>query len=271
MSLSLKAMRERARRRLTPQQADNLWRWALQILFFLVFFGVWEIFGRLKAGLLLAPFSETVVAWFDLIVSPELFDALWTSNQAMLIGFTLAVITAIPTGLLLGRLERFERFLDPYLNVLIVTPMSAIIPLIIISIGIGLSARVLVVYVFAFPVIVVNTRAGLKNLEPTLIEMAQSFGASEMQLWKRILLPGATPAMMAGVRLGLGRALSGMVVVELLLVAVGLGRLLLGAMGFFQPERMYAVIIVIIIEVIVVMSIARRIEARLISWKPRLA
>ncbi len=268
---SLRIWHERGWKKPTPAQADRLWKRSMQLLFFIVFFIVWELFARLNPGLLMAPFSRTVTAWLELIVSPELYDALWTSNQAMLIGFALATITAIPLGLLLGRLERIERFVDPYLNVLIVTPMSAIIPLIIISIGIGLAARVLVVYVFAFPIIVVNTRTGLKNLEPTLIEMAQAFGASELQLWKKILLPGATPAMMAGVRLGLGRALSGMVVVELLLVAVGLGRMLLSAMGFFQPARMYAIIVVIIIEVVLVMSIARRIEARLISWKPRLA
>lgn len=272
--MSIKALRSTLRipvkERLTPAQADNFWRWLLQILFFVVFFLIWEIFARLRPGLLMAPFSHTVTAWIEMIASPELYEALWLSNQAMLLGFSAAVITAIPLGLLLGRLQRFERFFDPYLNVLIVTPMAAIIPLIIISIGIGLSARVLVVYVFAFPIIAVNTRTGLKNLEPSLIEMAQSFGASELQLWKRILLPGATPAMMAGIRLGLGRSLSGMVVVELLLVAVGLGRIILNAMGFFQPERAYAVVIVIIIEVMVVMSIARRIENRLISWKPQL-
>jgi NitT/TauT family transport system permease protein len=75
--------------------------------------------------------------------------------------------------------------------------------------------------------------------------------------------------MMAGIRLGLGRSLSGMVVVELLLVAVGLGALILNSMGYFKPEKAYAVIVVIIIEVVVVMSLAKRVESRLTAWQPR--
>lgn len=267
----MSAQRQSIQSRLTSlRQSDTFWRVSMQLLFFVVFFSIWEWFARTRESLLLAPFSATIEATVDLVTSPELYNALWLSNQAMLLGFAGAVVTGIPVGLLIGRLERIERFLDTYLNILIVTPMSALIPLIIIALGIGLTSRILVVYIFAFPVIVVNTRAGLKNLDPTLIEMAHSYGATELELWRKILLPGATPAMMAGIRLGLGRALSGMVVVELLLVAVGLGRLILNAMGFFKPAQAYAVVIVIIVEVMVVMDIARRVEQRLVRWQPRL-
>ena len=254
---------------LSADQKDAIWRRVLQIAFFVVLIALWEWFGRTRGGLLFAPFSETIVTWVEVITSGEIYEALWRSNQAMLLGFGLAVVLGIPLGLLIGRLQKLERFVDVYLNILLVTPMSALIPIIIVAIGIGLSSRVLVVFLFAFPIITVNTRAGLKNLDPTLIEMARSFGASEMQLWRRILLPGATPAMMAGVRLGLGRSLSGMVVVELLLVAVGVGAMILNSMGLFKPEVAYSVIIVIIIEVLVVMGIAKRVENRLVSWRPR--
>lgn len=255
--------------RFTPAQEDRFWRWGMQVAFFVVLFGVWEWFGRTRGGLLFAPFSETFVAWIALVSQPEIYEALWLSNQAMLLGFALAVFLGIPIGLLIGRLEKLEKFLDIYLNILLVTPMSALIPIIIVALGIDLSSRVLVVFLFSFPIITVNTRTGLKNLDPSLIEMARSFGATELQLWRRILLPGATPAMMAGIRLGLGRALSGMIVVELLLVAVGVGAMILNSMGFFKPEITYSVIIVIIIEVMVVMGIAKRIEERLVSWRPR--
>ena len=256
--------------RFTPEKIDTYWKWGLRIAFFVVLIGLWEWFGQTRGGLLFAPFTTTVKAWIELVTSPEIYEALWLSNQAMLLGFSAAVIIGIPLGLLVGRLEKFERFLDLYLNILIVTPMAALIPVIIVAIGIGLISRILVVFLFAFPIITVNTRAGLKNLDPSLVEMGHAFGATEMQLWRKILLPGAAPAMMAGIRLGLGRSMSGMVVVELLLVAVGLGKLILNSMGLFEPEVAYSVIIVIIIEVLVVMSIARRIEDRLTAWKPRL-
>lgn len=253
----------------TEEQKDRFWQWAMGGAFFVVFIIAWEWFGLNYGGLLFAPFSETLVAFFELITSPELYVALWRSNLAMLIGFGMSVLVGVPLGLLLGRYQAIERFADVYLNILIVTPMAALIPLIIVAIGLGLSARVLVVFFFAFPVIAVNTRTGLKNFDISLIEMANSFGASERQIWRKILLPGATPAMMAGIRLGLGRSLSGMVVVELLLVAVGLGALILNSMGYFKPEKAYAVIVVIIIEVVVVMSLAKRVESRLTAWQPR--
>lgn len=256
--------------RLTASQTDRIWKTVLGIAFFVVLFALWEWFGQTRGGLLFAPFTETVIALREMVVSAEIYEALWLSNQAMLVGFAAAVLVGVPLGLLTGRFTLFERFADIYLNILIVTPMAAVIPLIIVAIGIGLTSRVLVVFLFAFPVITVNTRTGLKNLDPSLIAMARSFGASEMQLWRRILLPGATPAMMAGIRLGIGRAMSGMVVVELLLVAVGLGRMILNSMGMFEPEVAYSVIIVIIIEVMIVMGIANRIESRLVSWQPRL-
>jgi NitT/TauT family transport system permease protein len=253
----------------TEDQKDRTWQWVLGGAFFVVFIIAWELFGQVYGGLLFAPFSETLDAFLELITSRELYEALWRSNQAMLIGFGMAVLVGVPLGLLLGRFQAFERFVDVYLNILIVTPMSAIIPLIILAIGLGLSARVLVVFFFAFPIIAVNTRTGLKSFDTSLIEMAKSLGANERQLWRKILLPGAAPSMMAGIRLGLGRSLSGMVVVELLLIAVGLGRLILKYQGFFQPEKTYAVIIVIIIEVVIVMSIANRVESRLTAWQPR--
>ena len=239
----------------------------LQIAFFAVFIAGWEWFGRTQNRLLFAPFSESLAALFELARGGELFTALWESNQAMGAGFAAAVLLGIPCGLLLGRLPPFERLLNPYLNILIVTPMSAIVPLVIGVAGIGLFSRSLLVFAFAFPSIVINTRAGLKHIDPILIDMARSFGAGEFHLWRKVLLPGAGPAMLSGLRIGLGRALSGMVVSEFLLVAVGLGRLILRAMGVFEPEKVYAVIVVISAEAILLMNLARRVERRLLNWQ----
>ena len=255
---------------MTPEQKDKIWRRSLRISFFVVFCLLWEWFGQTRGGLLFAPFSDIPPAFVELVTNAEIYEALWLSNQAMLIGFAMAMVVGIPLGLLIGRLVRVERFLNTYLNILLVTPMSAIIPLIIVGVGIGLTSRVLVVFLFSFPIITINTRTGLKNLQTTLIEMGRCFGAGELQLWRKILLPGAMPAMLAGLRLGVGRALSGMIVVELLLVAVGLGKLLLNSMGFFEPEKAYSVVIVIIIEGMIIRAIAERVEQRLTAWKTEL-
>jgi NitT/TauT family transport system permease protein len=189
----------------------------------------------------------------------------------MLIGFAAAVVIGIPLGLLIGRWQKAEKFVDPYLSIMLVTPMAALIPLFIVAIGLGLFSRVLVVFVFAFVYMTVNTRTGLRTVDPGLIEMARSFGATERQLWRKILLPGALPAIMTGVRIGLGRAINGMVIVELLLVAVGIGRLILDFQGDFKAGLVYAVVFIVVLEAIILMDLAKRLEKRLIPWDNEVA
>jgi len=199
--------------------------------------------------------------------SAELYEALWISNQAMLVGYGLAVLLAVPLGILLARVAWLERFADSYLTILIVTPMSAMIPIIIVAVGLGLGARVIVVFLFSFPIIVLNTRTGLTNLDSTLVEMAQSLKASEFQLWRYILLPSALPGLFAGLQLGLARALSGMVIVELILIAAGVGKLILNSMSLFEPATTYALVLVIIFEIMVLMALFRWFRGRCLAWQ----
>ncbi|MFQ5855416.1 MAG: ABC transporter permease [Anaerolineae bacterium] len=247
--------------------SQSLWKWGLRVGSLAAFATGWEVIGRTLDSLLLPTFSNTMVGLVHLLGTEELWRAVWLSNQAMLIGFLFSLLLGIPLGVLMGRWQEAETFADLYLNVLLVTPMSALIPLFIIALGLGLGSRVMVVFVFAVVIVTVNTRTGLRNINPDLIEMACSFGATERQLWRKILLPGALPAMMTGVRLGLGRAITGMVVVELLLVAVGVGRLILRFQGDFEPAFVYAVVFVVLAEAVLLMELVKRLEERLIPWE----
>ncbi len=242
--------------------------WTVRLSALALFVGAWEIFARLQGdqgGLLLPTFSRTIVAFVDLIRGP-LLGALWVSNQAMLGGFMLSVAVGIPLGLLLGRGRSLERFVDVYLSIFLVVPIAALIPLFIMALGLGTFTRIVIVFVFALPLVVVNTRAGIRKVDPTLIEMARAFGASELQLWRRVLLPGAVPGMFTGLRLGLAHALTGMVVVELLLVAVGIGALILLFQGQFKADYLFAATLAVLLEAIILMAVLRRIEARLSLW-----
>ncbi len=244
--------------------SDNTYR-----LLTLVLIGVaWQL-GALNAGGLLIPtFTDTVLAVVQLLFDPVLWQALLVSNQAMVIGFAISVVIGIPLGLAMGRFRAAEQFSDVYINILLVTPVSTLIPLLVMSVGIGLTARVILVVFFTFIMIIVNSRAGVRQVDPTLIEMGRSFGASERQLWQRIILPGSMPAVMAGIRIGLSRAVQGMVIVELLMVSVGLGALVLRYRGFFQADKLYAVIVIIVIEALILISVARWIERRVVPWAP---
>ena len=177
----------------------------------------------------------------------------------------------IPLGLLMGRWPPADSFLDPYLSILLVTPMSALVPIIIMATGLGLTSRVLIVFLFAFIVVTVNARAGLRTVDPSWIEMARSFGATEAQLWRKVLVRGALPAILTGLRLGLARAITGMLIVELVLLALGIGQLILDFQGRFEWAELYAIVVVVITEATILLGAVRWVERRGAPWVGQVA
>ena len=240
--------------------------WTYRLIVLILIGGSWEIAARSAKILLVPTFSGTAGGVVQLIADPKVWGAFLISNQALVIGFFLAVLVGVSLGLAAARFRRIEGFVDPYLNILLVTPMAALIPILLMSLGIGLASRVFLVFVFAIPVIIVNSRAGVRQVDPSLIEMATSFGAGEREVWRKILLPGALPAIMTGVRLGLGRGVTGMVIIELLMVAVGIGGLILNYQGRFQANLLYGTVVLVVIEALVLVSAVRAIERRLAPW-----
>lgn len=226
----------------------------------------WQHLGDRADSLLIPTFTETFDALIHLLATAQLWKALWVSNQALVLGFALAAATGVSLGLLMSRWTLAEKVADPYLSILLVTPMSAVIPIVIMAAGVGLASRVVVIFTFAFVTIAVNTRAGIRMIEPEWIEMTRAFGASERQLWLRILLRGASPAILMGLRVGLMRAVSGMVTIELLLIAAGVGRLVLDFEGRLDAANMYATVAVIIAEAVLLARFCQKLEVRASPW-----
>jgi NitT/TauT family transport system permease protein len=216
-------------------------------------------------------FVDTTAAFVRLVSTRPFWSAIWISHQAFLVGFGSALIVGTLLGLAMGRWRAVEAVCDPYVNLLLATPIAAVIPVIILAVGLDLPARALVVFLYAVSVIVVNTRAGLKTIEPAWIDMARGFGATEAQMWRAILIPGALPAMMAGCYLGLGRALTGMIAVELLLVAVGIGRIILDYQGMFAADLLYATVVFVTGEAVLLLSTVRWLERRITPWNDQVA
>lgn len=235
----------------------------------LLFGLAWELAARRLDSLLIPGCLETLRELTRLASTRELWQALWLSNQAMILGFALAVVVGVPLGLWMGRSRTAERFLNPYLSILIAIPKSALIPVVIMATGLGLLSRVLVTFSFSLVSITVNTRAGLRLIEPAWLEMARSFGASEGQIWRKILVRGSLPALLTGLRLGAARAITGMITVELLLVAVGIGRLMLDFEGTFNSAGLYATVLVIVAEAVLMLQAFRWLERRIVPWATR--
>ena len=242
--------------------------WLLRIIVFAAVVVLWNSFVRYSGNFLLPQFGDISAALWRLLLDSRFWEALYISNQALIFGYGASVLIGIPLGLMAGRLRFMDRILNPYIGVLLAMPIAPLIPIVIIALGLGLSSRVFIVVLFAFVFITVNTRAGVRNVESSLIEMAKSFGATESQIWRRIVIPGAMPAIFAGMRIGLGRAITGMVMVELLLVASGLGRLLLEFSGRMQSEFVFATVLAVIIEALALLTAMQKIEKRITAWAP---
>ena len=236
--------------------------WLLRLLGGVLLAALWELAGRQSQSLLLPSFSETMAALAVQGSRREIWEALATSNEALVLGFGAALVLGIPLGFLLGRWTVADIVIHPYLLLAVVIPTSALIPIIFMLGGLGLGARILVVWVFSFPAVAECARTAVREVDVRLREMAKTFGATPAQEWARITVPAALPGVMTGVRLGLARAIEGMVVVELLLVAVGIGGLLLEYQGHFESAHVYAIILVIMAEAALLTLVGRWLERR---------
>jgi ABC-type nitrate/sulfonate/bicarbonate transport system permease component len=227
---------------------DREWRLGLGAASLLAVAAVWQVAALMVRSLLLPTFTDTIAACARLAASRDLWQALWVSNQAAALGFLSAGVVGIAIGLVTGRWRLAEQMVDPYLNILLAVPKAALIPVLIMATGLGLLSRVLVVFSFSVVSVAVNTRAGLRLVDRSVIEMAHSFGANEMQLWRKVLLPAALPGIIAGLRIGLIRSVSAMITVELLLLALGVGRLIMTYQDSFQASNLYATALFVVAE-----------------------
>ena len=254
-----------------PASTGRLRRWSAHAALLAATLGTWEIVAARAQTLLFPTATDTGLALWRLAGSSELWSAIWISNQALLIGFPLAAVAGVLLGLSLGHWPGLNRWLGVHLNILLVTPKSALMPLILMAFGFGLGTRAAIVAAFAFPVIAVTARAGVESVDPRLIQMARAFGATRAVLWRHVLLPGALPGIITALRLGLARGISGMVAVELLLVAVGVGRLILTYQADFDAPAIYATILVVAAEAVILMRVARAVTRRREAWGDEVA
>jgi NitT/TauT family transport system permease protein len=232
---------------------------------------LWEIAGRTLGSILIPPLSKICSAWLRLLMSGKLLSNLMMSLGTLIAGFFLAVIVGIIIGLLMGRFREVEHFLDLYINALMSAPMTAFIPVLILWFGLGVESRIAVVFLFAVFVIIINTMTGVKQVDRTFLEMARSFGAKETEVFFKIILPAAMPAIMAGVRLGMGRAVKGMVTAEMLLTLTGIGAMIMQYGSAFATDSLFAVILTILLLAMITMQAVQWVDRRLTGWKAEIA
>jgi NitT/TauT family transport system permease protein len=211
----------------------------------LVWFAVWEVVGRLDLVSLLPPFTEVLGALGEVVPSPTFVDAAWITLQAFVIGMGLSLVVGIGVGMLMGTSRAVASLMGMWVNIFESSPLTAIVPALMALLGFGLETMIVTVFLFSVWVIALDTQVGVQGVNPSLIEMGRSFGASKRVLYVRIVLRAALPELLAGIRLGLIRGLKGVVIGQLLIAVLGVGYLFeLYSRNFLMPQ-FWALLIVL--------------------------
>jgi NitT/TauT family transport system permease protein len=209
----------------------------------------------------------TLTSLWELLRSGALLQASAISLQSLALGLGAAILIGVPLGLVMGVARGFGRVARVYMDLLIALPTAALIPLVILSFGISIASSAVIVFVFSAPFITMNAYGGVRDTRPRLVEMARSFGASRLQLFRRVVLPSALPMILAGMRLGLSRAFLGLIVAELLLSPFGLGKLIMTSRSMFEHDKMFATVAwTLILSGLALYALARA-ETRLLRWR----
>src|SRR6266851_5244028 len=188
---------------------------------------VWEIAGRSgRWPLILAPISEIWVKFLQLAATGELMRHVLVSLNEFFVGFAIAAVLGILLGIAIASSEAVKDFVDPWVSAVYATPTVALAPLFIFMFGIDAPSKMAVVFLLAVFPIVINTSTGMRSTDQIYIEAARSFSASRSQIFTKVLIPSALPFIVAGLRLGIGRGLVGVVVGEFIGARAGLGYLI---------------------------------------------
>lgn len=240
---------------------------ALRAASVVAFLLLWEWAARVPISFNFPSPWATAVALAVLLSSGALPAATLISLQSLLLGFGAAVLVGVPLGLLMGVIGPVGRVARVYLDLLIALPTAALVPLVILSVGINIVSSAVIVFVFSAPFVVMNAYGGVRDVRPRLVEMARGFDASWGQLFTRIVLPSALPMILAGIRYALSRAFVGLIVAELLLSPFGLGRLIMTSRSMFEHDRMFATVLWTLLFAGAALAGVARVEARLLRWR----
>jgi ABC-type nitrate/sulfonate/bicarbonate transport system permease component len=237
-----------------------------------LFLITWELVGNtfqlINPMFMSAPSLIGKAAW-QLFASGEIWNDLYVSGIEFFWGYFLSIIFAIPFGIAIGWYKRFAYVCDPFVNAMNATPRVALLPLVIIWLGIGILSKVGIIFLGAVFPLLINTRDGVKTTPANLLTAARSFGASEWQIFKSVVLPSTVPFILTGLRLAVGRALIGVMVGELYAATAGIGFMITVAGATFQTDKVFVGVLVFAITGMVMTDLIDRYERRFDKWRPK--
>lgn len=227
---------------------------------------LWETLGWLLTLPWLPPFSKVMAALIELIQSGEILANLVISLRSLAIGFTISLVVGFVVGIMMGLSRRVDQAIGIYVNALLFTPHLVFAPIFFALFQLSDWTRIAVIVKYTVFIIIINTATAIRTADPALVEMARSFGASKRQIFSRILLPASVVVLFAGMRLGMGRAVKGMINGEMFIAFVGLGGVVQKYGSQFDASRVLAITLVILAVAVVMGGVVQTMDRRMTRW-----
>lgn len=241
----------------------------LKLLSAAIFFGAWEIAGRIPVSYAFPTFVESMQALARMTFDGSLFVAYAETLKPLVIGVAISAFLGIGLGLWIGLSKWFDWLFSPIFIVMQAAPLAALIPLLVMIYGIGLTSKVFVVCIMAMPVIVLNTAGAVRNTPSNLIEMGTAFLASRAEVLTKIVIPAASPVIFSGLRLGVSAGFIGAILSELKITPTGVGDIITFSRSIADYASMYAAIFSIILLAVLFLNLLEAIEHSLFEGNSR--
>jgi ABC-type nitrate/sulfonate/bicarbonate transport system permease component len=234
------------------------------------FMAFWELgsrYGLINEFFFSRP-SAIVAAGIVEVQVPRFWDDVRLSATEFLIGYGLAIAVGIPLGLLTGWYRRLQYLLDPWLNFLNSLPRFALLPVIVIATGLGIWSKIAVCFLGAVLAIIIPTIQGVRTVDRRYLDVASSFGASGRRRFLTVVVPATVPFIVTGLRLGIARALIGVVTGELFAATGGLGYFIKKASDTLQTDKLLFGVLIFTFAGVILVELLRRLETRVQRWRP---
>lgn len=234
---------------------------------------IWEMVVRLGfvSPLFLSPPSSIVEAFWELMASGELETHAWISFQEFAVGLALAILVGLPLSILTGWSKRVGWVLQPLVAGVYAAPTVALFPLVIIFLGIGFWDKVLLVFISGFLQLFIAITAGIRATDERWVRLARSFNASRAKVFWSIIIPGALPYILLGLRLAVGRSLVNVVVAEMLAAEQGLGYMIAYYGNTFKIANVFVALGLVAVLGVIFDQIFLIAEKRLLRWRPQVS
>jgi len=238
------------------------------VLIVLAWYGM-RVSGLINPVLIPAPHAVAAKAW-ELLTRETLLRDIWASTRRVFIGVALGTACAVPAGFVLGWYAQVRAFIDPVINFFRALPPIALIPLVIVYFGVDELAKTVILFYASFFAGVIVMYEGVAHISPLYVRVARTLGATDAEIFRKVIIPLTVPHILTALRVALGVAWATLVASELIAAQQGLGALIQNASAYFLLDVIYVGIICIGLIALVMDLILRRVSARLVAWQERI-